>query len=353
MLHAHIARSPASLCDKSSRIPRVLSDIVRKLTVKMPEDRYQTAEGLCRDLERCLANLEPDGAVEYFEPGGADDVGRFCIPDKLYSREKEAFAILDAFDRVRKGSVEMVLVSGYPGAGKTALVEKVCKPLMERHGYFISGKFDQLQRNAPYSSLIQAFRWMARFMLTESRHSLSQWKRTLSDALSSNARVMAELIPELELVLGPLPALPELPPKESDNRFRTAFRKFVGALADKEHPLAIFLDDLQWIDNPSLKLIQGILSSPEASYLMIIGAYRHTETGPDHSLTRWLEDLDEKFKARESLWLKALEPETVWLMVGDVFQCDYRSALDLAGLAFEKTRGNPKSGFRHILPATI
>ena len=341
MLHAHIARSPVPLCDKSSRIPRVLSDIVGKLTAKVPEDRYQTAGGLCRDLERCLANLGADGAVEYFEPGGADAVGRFRVPDKLYSRENEVFAILEAFDRVRKGSVEMVLVSGYPGAGKTALVEKACKPLMERHGYFISGKFEQLQQNAPYFSFVQAFRWMARFILTESRHSLAQWKRTLSDALSSNARVVADLIPELELILGPLPAVPELSPKESDSRFRSAFQKFVGAWADEQHPLVIFLDDLQWADNPSLKLVRGILSNPEASHLMVIGAYRHTETGPDHSLTRWLEELGEKFKATETLWLKALEPEIVGLMVADAFQCDYGSAMDLAGPAFEKTCGNP------------
>src|SRR4028118_894006 len=306
LVHCHIAKQPVPPQQRNLEIPTAVSDIVMKLMAKTAEERYQSAWGLKADLETCLHQLKTSDRISEFPLGNQDVSDKFQIPQKLYGREEEVETLLAAFERVSgqeglttdngqltTNKSEMILVAGYSGIGKSALVNEVHKPIVRQRGYFISGKFDQFKRDIPYASLIQAFQELIRQLLTETEAQLQTWKQKLLDALSSNGQVIIDVIPEVELIIGEQSPVPQLGPTESQNRFNLVFQNFIGVFTNKEHPLVIFLDDLQWADSASLKLIQLLMTDSDSQYLLMIGAYRDNEVSPTHPLMQTLEQIQQ------------------------------------------------------------
>src|SRR6202522_2768652 len=282
-VHCHIARRPMPADERVGGVPAPLSAIVMKLLAKTAEERYQTADGVEADLRRCLADLELNGRIDRFPLGEHDGSDRLLIPEKLYGREREIEALIAAFDRVvAQDTTELVLVSAYSGSGKSSVAHELHKVLVPPHGLFASGKFDQYKRDIPYATVGQAFRSLVRSLLTQSEEELGRWRNSLSEALGPNGQLMINLVPELELVIGKQPPVPDLPPQDAQNRFQMVFRRFLGTFARPEHPLALFLDDLQWLDAATLELLQHLIGDPNIRYLMLVGAYRDNEIGSSH-----------------------------------------------------------------------
>ncbi len=340
LVHCHIAKQPVPPHDLNPEIPPAISDIVMKLMAKNAEDRYQSAGGLKYDLGYCLAQLEAAGKIPQFNVGSRDLSGQLLIPQKLYGREKEVTQLLSAFERVSIGTSEMAVVAGYSGIGKSCLVREIHKPIVRQRGYFVSGKFDQFKRNIPYAGLIQAFQELLRQLLTESTAKIASWKEKLLEALSSNARVITDVIPELELIVGAQPPVPQLPPAEAQNRFNRLFQKFSQVFAQKEHPLALFLDDLQWADSASLKLIEQLVANPESQYLLLIGAYRDNEVSPAHPLMSTLESIREAGATVSTITLQPLSLADASQLIADTLG-ETKKVQDLSELLFNKTAGNP------------
>ncbi|MCC5624537.1 AAA family ATPase, partial [Nostoc sp. CHAB 5715] len=256
LVHCHIAKTAPLIHEINSEIPFVFSEIVSKLMAKNPEDRYHSALGLKYDLEKCLVQLKETGIIESFPIAQQDVCDRFIIPDKLYGREAEVKTLLEAFERVSTGKTEMMLVAGFSGIGKTVVVNEVHKPIVRQRGYFIKGKFDQFNRNIPFSAFVQAFRDLMGQLLSENDINLQQWQDKIITTLDENAQVIIEVIPELERIIGSQPPAVELSGMAAQNRFNLLFQKFIQIFTTLEHPLVMFLDDLQWADSASLKLMQ-------------------------------------------------------------------------------------------------
>ena len=341
-VHCHIARQPAPLGERFAGVPAPLSAIVMKLLAKNAEDRYQTAAGLAVDLRKCRTQWERNRSIERF-PLGSDDVpDRLLIPEKLYGREREIGTLLGAFDRVvATGATELVLVSGYTGIGKSSVVKELHKALVPPRGLFASGKFDQYKRDIPYATLAQAFRSFVRPLLGESEAEVGQWRDSLSEALGPNGQLIVNLIPELELMIGKQPPVADLPPQDARRRFQMVFRRFLGVFARKEHPLALFLDDLQWLDAATLDLLEHLVTHPEVRYLLLVGAYRDNEVGPAHPLIRTLEAIRDAGARVGEIVLTPLGLDDIGRLVTDALHCEPEHARPLAHLVHEKTSGNP------------
>src|SRR6202162_872086 len=289
-VHCHIARQPVPPNERVAGVPGPLTAIVMKLLAKTGEERYQTAAGVEADLRRCLADLELYGRIDRFPLGEHDGSDRLLIPEKLYGREREIDALLASFDRVgATGTLELVLVSGYSGIGKSSVVNELHKVLVPPRGLFAAGKFDQYKRDIPYATVGQAFQSLVRSLLTCSEEELGRWRASLCEALGPNGQLMVNLVPELELVIGKQPPVAELPPQGAKNRFQMVFRRFLGVFARKEHPLALFLDDLQWLDSATLDLLEHLVTHSEVRHLLLVGAYRDNEVSPSHPLMRTLD----------------------------------------------------------------
>ncbi|XYI03780.1 AAA family ATPase [Sorangium sp. So ce1128] len=341
-VHCHIARVPPSLTQVDPAIPGLLSDIVMRLLAKEAGDRYQTARGLRHDLERCLSQWHEKGKLEPFPLAEHDISGRLEIPQKLYGREEAVGELLAAFERVvDTGSPELVLVSGYSGIGKSALVNELHKPVVRERGFFISGKFDQYKRNIPYSTIAQAFRELVIEILAESEERVAAWKQRLLDALGVNGQLIVDMIPQVELVIDRQPKVAELPPIEAQNRLRSVFQHFIGVFARKEHPLALFLDDLQWADLASLGLLEGLMIHRETGHLLVIGAYRDNEVTPSHPLLLALDKLRKEGARVSDIVLGPLSREHLVTLVSDTLHCRREDAAPLSDLIHEKTAGNP------------
>src|SRR3954453_8397945 len=277
-VHCHIARQPTPPGERADGIPGPLSALVMKLLAKTAEERYQTAAGVAADLRRCRAEWEAHGRIDPFPLGARDVPDRLLIPETLYGREREIDALLAAFDRVvAQGTPELVLVSGYSGIGKSSVVNELHKVLVPPRGLFASGKFDQYRRDIPYTTLAQAFQTLIRQILVKSVAELSHWRHTLQGALGPHGQLIINLIPELEFLIGKQPPVPDLPPQDARNRFQLVFRRFLSTFARPEHPLALFLDDLQWLDAATLDLLEHLMTDPDVRYLMLVGAYRDNE----------------------------------------------------------------------------
>ena len=260
-----------------------------KLLAKNAEERYQTAAGLEADLRRCLSTWHSHGRIDSFLLGADDFSGRLLIPEKLYGREREVDALLAAFDRVVAGGrPELILVSGYSGIGKSAVVNELHKSLVSPRGLFASGKFDQYKRDIPYATVAQAFHSLIRPLLSMPEAEVSQWRDDLCQALSPNGSLVVDLVPELKLIVGEQPPVIALPPQEAKTRAQLAFRRFIGVFARPEHPLALFLDDLQWLDAATLDFLEDLLVQEDLSHLLVVGAYRDNEVDSTHPLTRKL-----------------------------------------------------------------
>ncbi|WP_437590513.1 protein kinase domain-containing protein [Sorangium sp. So ce1000] len=341
LVHSHIARTPLAPHAVSPAVPSAVSDIVMKLLAKSPDDRYQSALGLKRDLEECASQLSSRGTIEPFPSGRYDYVDELRTPQKLYGREAEVALLSDAWGRTRQGGSEAVLVSGYSGIGKSALVNELQKSVVRERGYFATGKFDQLNRTTPYAAVAHVYRELLRNIMAEPAESLSQWKSRLEAAVGSNGQLLIDLIPELELLIGPQPAVQALGPTESQARFQLTLHNFCRAFPSKERPLVLFFDDLQWADAASLKFLQTIAAEARIAYMLTIGAYRDNEVDASHLFSVVLGELRKKAAGVSELTLKPLIFSDVNQLVADTLSCDPQRAEPLSRLVFDKTRGNP------------
>lgn len=341
MVHAHIAREPEPPHLRRPDVPLAVSRVVLKLLAKAAEDRYQSAAGVQADLETCLEALKADRAIPDFVPGERDVPDRLHLAQRLYGREKELKTLLDTFERAAQGESELLLVSGYSGIGKSALVHEVQKPIVERRGYFASGKFEQLTRDRPYAALIQAFGDLTRQLLTEPEESLAVWRGRIAAALGPNGGVLSAVIPEIELIVGKQAEVEPLGLAESQNRWNLVFQRFVQCFASEAHPLVLFLDDLQWADGPSLKLLSQLCADRDVTHLFVIGAYRDNEVTAGHPLVVMLDELRRAGAHVGAVTLGPLTLPDVTALVVDTFRVAEADARPLASLASEKTGGNP------------
>ena len=337
--HCHAARLPAAL---PPPVPSVVSDIVLKLLAKSAEHRYRHAEGVVKDIERCLADFDANGGMTPFALGADDPQDELQPPHRLHGREAQQAVLEEAFARtVASGSPQLLLVSGQPGIGKTSLVQVLHEPVAAARGNFVSAKFDSQRRDVPYATLAQALHELVRQVLGRPQEQLAAWRAELAQALGANGQVMVDVVPPLALVIGEQPALPELAPAEAQNRLRWVLGHFVGVFARAEHPLVLFLDDLQWADVATLALLRDLLISDSAGALLVVGAYRDEEVGPAHPLSAMLEQAQARGARVTPLVLAPLEPADVTALISDCLHANAQETQPLAALVRERTEGNP------------
>ncbi len=340
LIYCHLAQQPILVNRVNPDLPPILSQLVAKLMAKNAEDRYQSALGLKYDLEQCLTQYQLTGKIDpTFQLGSRDLGDRFLIPEHLYGRESEVQTLLDAFTRVSQGQTELMLVAGFSGIGKTAIINEIHKPITRQYGYFIKGKYDQFNRNIPLSAFVQAFRDLIGQLLSESDSQLASWKSQILAAVGENGQVLIEAIPELELVIGSQPAVTQLSGMAAQNRFNLLFQKFIAIFTTLEHPLVIFLDDLQWADSASLQLMKLLMS--EKGYLLLLGAYRDNEVSPIHPLMLMVQELYQAMVIVKTLTLTPLSFRDTNQLIADTLHCSIDRSEPLAKLIDLKTQGNP------------
>ena len=354
LVHCHLARAPIPPHEINPSIPKVISHIVMKLLAKTAEERYQTGLGLKADLEECYKQLQQTGQVVEFPLACRDFAEQLQIPQKLYGRELEIEQLLETFKRVTeeknsrspiesisKKRAEMMLVGGFSGIGKTALIQELYRPIYQQRGYFIAGKFDQFQRNTPYSAVVSALQSLVRQLLTESQAQLNQWRDKLNEALGINGQVIVDVIPEIEQIIGKQPPVQLLEPAQAQARFNRVFQSFVRIFCQKTHPLVIFLDDLQWADFGTLKLIELMMGDRNTEYLLLLGAYRDNEVDANHPTILAIERLKEQGAIVNQIILNPLNIEDITQLLMETLDRDREAVKLLAELILQKTSGNP------------
>jgi serine/threonine protein kinase len=341
-VHAHIARRPIPPLERVEQIPETISAIVMKLLAKASEERYQTAAGVEADLRRCLGEIVSLSRIDPFPLGAHDVSGRLLIPERLYGRDRESEALRDAFARVASiGRPEVVLVSGYSGIGKSSVVNELQKAIVLPRGIFISGKSDQNKRDIPYATFAQAFQSLVRQILAKSDEEVARWREAIREAADPNGQLLIDLIPEFELIIGKQTPVPDLPPAQALNRFHAVFGRFLGACAREEHPLALFIDDLQWLDAATIRLLEYLFAGPDLRYFLLVGAYRDNEVPPAHPVMLMVDSIRQTGAIMSTIVLKPLSLTHICNLVADALHCDHSGAEPLAELLNEKTAGNP------------
>ncbi len=340
-VHAHIAKTPLAPHEVDAEVPEVISKLVMRLLEKRADDRYQSASGLLYDLEQAQAMLQQTGHLSDFELGTRDRHERFVIPQTLYGRRRETAALLGAFQRVAAGATEVLLVAGYSGIGKTTLVNEVQRSILECSGVFGSGKCDQFKHGVPYDSLAQAFRAVVSQILREESAIKDEFRAQILDAVGANGRVLTDLVQELEALIGAQPALAPVSSTEGENRMRRTVRQFVRAISGPSHPLIVFLDDLQWADLPSLRLIKSLASDREITHVLFISAYRDNEVNEAHPVTQIVREMREASVVVRDIQLGPLRLDHVAALLADTTGRSAEEVGELAELCLAKTRGNP------------
>lgn len=340
-IHAHIAKKPIPLHHRLPELPRIVSDIIMKLLAKSAEERYQSAYGLLHDLAICQQMLHENGHMTGFTLGQMDELSMFQLPSTLYGREDEIHQLRSAYKRIKTGATELTLISGYSGIGKTELIMEAYQPASMPKGYFIAGKFEQLQQEIPFAPLIQAFQDLVRQILTESQDRIAEWKKKLLRALGRTGAVVTEVIPQVKLIIGEQPPVEELSPVEAQNRFQLVFRKFVQVFANRNHPLIIFLDDLHWADQASLHFLRLLITDPGSRYLLLAGAYRENEVSDEQPLLQMITELQEKGIVTNQIQLYPLTLDHTLSLIAQTLHCQRERARPLAETVYRKTAGNP------------
>ncbi|MBX2868447.1 MAG: AAA family ATPase [Acidiferrobacterales bacterium] len=340
MVHAHIAQEPPSATELNETVPLQISRIIKLLLEKNAEDRYQSAYGVAHDLERCLHYLEQNKVIPEFILGESDYSGRFQIPQKLYGRQTEANTLLDAFAKASQGALKTIMVAGYSGTGKSALVHEIHKPITQKRGHFIEGKFDQFQRGVPYFAILQAFQDYVSLLLTENKDSLAKLSETIQNAVGAEGKVLTDVIPNLVHIIGDQPAVPAVGGSEAQNRFNYVFTKFVQAISNREHPIALFIDDLQWADAASLSLLKVLMSDSKNKYLLCIGAYRDNEVSNAHPTIIALNEMADLGADIETIEIGNLSRQDVNSLVAESLSVEEADCIELTNLVYHKTSGN-------------
>lgn len=342
LIHSHLAEEAPSVNEINPDIPPMVGKIISKLMLKQPEKRYQSGSGLYADLYECQTQWQSAHKINDFVLGTKDRTHRVTFVSKMVGREAEADLILSEYERVAEGEFRSVFISGFSGIGKTRLIQELQRPIVKNQGYFTSGKFDVYQKNIPYSSLIQAFRNLTRTFLTESDERVSKWKNKILQAVGSNGKVITDVVPELEILIGPQPEVKTLPPVESRNRFQDVFSKYLTCLASEENPLVLFIDDLQWCDLASFELLTTIYNDNQNHpYLFLLGAYRHNEVDSAHPLTKMKESIIQLNKPLKEVQLGPLDIEHTHEMVSYILDSPLEETRILADFISDLTEGNP------------
>lgn len=341
LVHCHIAKPPIPPHQINTQLPLAVSNIIMKIIEKTAESRYQSSWGIKADLEECQRQLTQTGQITHFNLGQQDISERFQVLQKLYGREQEISFLLAGFERVTVGHSEMMLIAGYSGVGKSALVKEIYQSLTEKRGYFISGKFDQFQRNIPYSALVNAFRELVQQLLTENEQQLSDWKQKLLSALGANGQIIIDIFPEIEQIIGQQPSVSQLGSTESQNRFNLVLQNFMRVFCQPQHPLVLFLDDLQWVDSASLKLLELLMVNPKNTSLYLIGAYRDNEVTPTHPLIATIDKLSSENVLISHITLNPLTFTHINQLIADSLHHSLDTVSTLTALVMRKTDGNP------------
>lgn len=341
MIYSHIARAPIPPCEANPEISKVLSDIVMKLLAKNAEERYQSARGLSIDLQECIRQLKAKNTIQPFPIGAQDRSEKFHIPQHLYGREDELKTILESCTRAFAGEKSFVTIAGYSGVGKSSLVNELQRSIAQQQAFFIQGKFEQYSHGVPYSAFVEALGELLGYILQESPAAVAEWRQKFLAALGQQGRILTELLPPLERLIGPQPPVQQLPPTEAQNRFNLMVQRFLDVFAEQKRPIVMFLDDLQWGDVASLSMLQTLLTDPEGGYLLVIGAYRDNEVDASHRLSRAIADIKQQGVPAAEIVLRPLKLEHVTRMLMDMFGSGPEKIEPLARIAFEKTLGNP------------
>lgn len=339
-IHFHLAKQPLPAHVIHADIPPIVAQIVDKLMAKNAEERYQSAKGLKFDLACCLWQWQQSGTIEAFELGKEDINDRFLLPEMLYGRETEVQTLMDAFTRASQGNSEIFLISGSSGIGKTAIINEIHKPIVRQHGYFIRGKYDQFQHSIPFSAIVQALRGLMAQLLSQSDRQLAEWKDQILATLGDNAQILIEVIPELEQILGAQPAATPLIGNAAQERFKLLFERFIHLFAKAEHPLVLFLDDLQWADTESFQLIELLLSQSQG-FLLILGTYRDAEVTAFHPLRALIEQIHQGGVPLTTLHLLPLQFSQINQLIAETLKCPASLAQPLTQWIYTKTQGNP------------
>ncbi|MDX1957957.1 MAG: AAA family ATPase [Leptospiraceae bacterium] len=340
MVHCHIAKSPPDIVTYNNEVPEILSKLILKLLSKTAEERYQSASGILFDIQK-IYQMKNSGKITDFPLAEKDFSFRFQIPQKFYGREKEVESLLKTFDRVSKSNIELVLVAGYSGIGKSSVIQELHKPILAKRGNFISGKFDQFKRNIPYAAFIAAFKSFIEYIQTESEEEIELWKERIQTSLGVNGALVLDILPELEAIIGKCSPVSELPPTEAQNRFNLVLQNFIKSLSSEKHPLVIFLDDLQWADPSSLKILELLLNDEDAKSILIIGAYRDNEVDNTHILIRTLAEIKDRESKVSKITLSPLGILEVTELVSDTLKKSKEEVKELSDLVLQKTGGNP------------
>lgn len=355
LIHSHLAQTPISPNEIDTAIPPVISHMIMKLLEKSADNRYQSIKGVLHDLNVCKKQFET-GRIEEFKIARQDFYNKFKISEKLYGRDVEISKLLQTYGQSASGRKKMILVTGPPGIGKTVLINEIHKPVIENKGYFCSGKFEQYQKNIPFSAIIQAFGMLIKQLLTEGEDAIVEWKNRILEKVGNNGQVIIEVIPEVELLIGKQPAVGQLPPTETQNRFNSVFQDFIEAFPGQGHPLVIFIDDLQWADRASLGLIQTMLTDKQSGFLLFVGSYRDNEVDNTHILTTTLNDIKNEGEEWENLNLSPLIKHNILEMVQDTLSNSVSDPAGMVDLIHKKTGGNPffvKEFFKYLYEESL